>query len=69
MVVGKDTLYIYGGMMEVKDKEVTLDDLYCLNLSKLDEWKCIMEVCYIFYLGIVAHWIIFLSNEKQFLDV
>ncbi|KAH1074677.1 hypothetical protein J1N35_027005 [Gossypium stocksii] len=42
MVVGKDTLYIYGGMMEVKDREITLDDLYSLNLSKLDEWKCII---------------------------
>ncbi|MBA0689393.1 hypothetical protein Goari_007124 [Gossypium aridum] len=42
MVVGKDTLYIYGGMMEVKDQEITLDDLYSLNLSKLDEWKCII---------------------------
>ncbi|WJX14950.1 hypothetical protein P8452_05145 [Trifolium repens] len=42
MAVGKDTLYIYGGMMEIKDQEITLDDLYSLNLSKLDEWKCII---------------------------
>ncbi|KAF7017042.1 hypothetical protein CFC21_030539 [Triticum aestivum] len=42
MAVGKDTLYLYGGMMEVKDREITLDDLYSLNLSKLDEWKCII---------------------------
>ncbi|XVE54538.1 hypothetical protein DITRI_Ditri03aG0089800 [Diplodiscus trichospermus] len=42
VVVGKDTLYLYGGMMEVKDQEITLDDLYSLNLSKLDEWKCII---------------------------
>ncbi|KAM0979383.1 hypothetical protein ACFX13_015529 [Malus domestica] len=42
MVVGRDTLYVYGGMMEVKDREITLDDLYSLNLSKLDEWKCII---------------------------
>ncbi|XP_047327319.1 kelch domain-containing protein 4 [Impatiens glandulifera] len=42
IAVGKDTLYIYGGMMEVKDKEITLDDLYTLNLSKLDEWKCLL---------------------------
>ncbi|CAA7395902.1 unnamed protein product [Spirodela intermedia] len=42
MVAGKDTLYVYGGMMEVKDREITLDDLYMLNLSKLDEWKCII---------------------------
>ncbi|KAF8378164.1 hypothetical protein HHK36_029501 [Tetracentron sinense] len=42
MVIGRDALYIYGGMMEVKDREITLDDLYTLNLSKLDEWKCII---------------------------
>ncbi|KAJ7956105.1 Kelch domain-containing protein 4 [Quillaja saponaria] len=42
MVVGRDTLYIYGGMMENRDREITLDDLYSLNLSKLDEWKCII---------------------------
>ncbi|XP_062170753.1 uncharacterized protein LOC133876483 [Alnus glutinosa] len=42
MVVGRDTLYIYGGMMEVKDQEISLDDLHSLNLSKLDEWKCII---------------------------
>ena len=47
MVVGKDTLYIYGGMMEIRDQEITLDDLYALNLSKLDEWKCLIPVCYI----------------------
>ncbi|KAK7350682.1 hypothetical protein VNO77_09553 [Canavalia gladiata] len=42
MAVGRDTLYIYGGMMEIKDQEITLDDLYSLNLSKLDEWKCVI---------------------------
>ncbi|CAI8604899.1 unnamed protein product [Vicia faba] len=43
MAVGRDTLYVYGGMMEIKDQEITLDDLYSLNLSKLDEWKCIIQ--------------------------
>ncbi|CAD6263288.1 unnamed protein product [Miscanthus lutarioriparius] len=43
MAVGKDMFYLYGGMMEVKDREITLDDLYSLNLSKLDEWKCIIS--------------------------
>ncbi|PHT53725.1 hypothetical protein CQW23_08187 [Capsicum baccatum] len=42
MAVAKDTLYVYGGMMEIRDQELTLDDLYVLNLSKLDEWKCII---------------------------
>ncbi|KAL8142011.1 hypothetical protein V2J09_015043 [Rumex salicifolius] len=41
-VVGRDTLYLFGGMMEIKDREITLDDLYMLNLSKLDEWKCLI---------------------------
>lgn len=45
MVVGKDTFYLYGGMMEIKDREITLGDLYALNLSKLDEWNCIVPVC------------------------
>ncbi|KAK1293784.1 hypothetical protein QJS10_CPA16g00284 [Acorus calamus] len=44
MVVGRDILYVYGGMMEIRDREVTLDDLYALNLSKLDEWKCIIPI-------------------------
>ncbi|CAN1777258.1 Kelch domain-containing protein 4 [Linum perenne] len=51
VVVSRDTLYLYGGMMEVKDQEITLDDLYSLNLSKLDEWKCLIPVCHIsFYI-------------------
>ena len=44
MAVAKDTLYLYGGLMEVGDREVTLDDLYTLDLNKLDEWKCLIEV-------------------------
>lgn len=34
-------------MMEINDREITLDDLYFLNLSKLDEWKCIIPVGHI----------------------
>eukprot|EP00252_Welwitschia_mirabilis_P025917 TRINITY_DN8274_c0_g1_i1.p1 TRINITY_DN8274_c0_g1~~TRINITY_DN8274_c0_g1_i1.p1 ORF type:complete len:671 (-),score=183.49 TRINITY_DN8274_c0_g1_i1:463-2475(-) len=43
MIVGRDTLYLYGGMMEIGDREVTLNDLYTLDLNKLDEWKCVIE--------------------------
>lgn len=43
MVVGRDTLFLYGGLMEVGDQEVTLDDLYSLDLNKLDEWRCLIE--------------------------
>ncbi|KAJ7535231.1 hypothetical protein O6H91_12G023500 [Diphasiastrum complanatum] len=43
MAVGRDTLYLYGGLMEIGDQEVTLDDLYSLDLNKLDSWNCIVE--------------------------
>ncbi|KAG8379403.1 hypothetical protein BUALT_Bualt07G0084900 [Buddleja alternifolia] len=58
MVVGKDTLYIYGGMMEIKDQEITLDDLYALNLSKLDEWKCLIRAS-------ESEWIEASDNEDE----
>ncbi|GER25523.1 kelch repeat-containing family protein [Striga asiatica] len=58
MAVGKDTLYIYGGMMEIKDREITLDDLYALNLSKLDEWKCIIQAS-------ESEWIEASDNEDE----
>lgn len=40
----KSILYMFGGKFEDKnDKEITLNDLYSLNLKKLDEWNCITE--------------------------
>lgn len=65
MVVGGDTLYVYGGMMEVKDQEMTLDDLYCLNLSKLDEWKCIIPVSNDSFFRINAHKILLFMVLKM----
>ncbi|CAI5459880.1 unnamed protein product [Closterium sp. Yama58-4] len=41
LAVGGNTLYLWGGAKEVGDREVTLDDLFCLNLSKLDHWTCL----------------------------
>ncbi|GJP85577.1 hypothetical protein CLOP_g15686 [Closterium sp. NIES-67] len=41
LAVGGNTLYLWGGVREVGDREVTLDDLFSLNLSKLDTWTCI----------------------------
>jgi hypothetical protein len=33
------TLYLYGGYYEIGDRQVTLSDLYELDLGKLDQWK------------------------------
>ncbi|XP_050398293.1 kelch domain-containing protein 4 [Patella vulgata] len=35
-------LYLYGGLVEDGDKQITLADLYSLDLHKLDEWNIII---------------------------
>ena len=40
----KGTIYLYGGKFEAKDdKEITFNDMYTLNVKKLDEWKLVFE--------------------------
>lgn len=41
IVVRGNTLYIYGGILEVGDREVTLDDCWSIDLQKREEWVCI----------------------------
>ena len=35
-----NTLYIYGGLVEVGDREVTLDDCWSIDLNKREKWTC-----------------------------
>ncbi|XP_063235245.1 kelch domain-containing protein 4 [Bacillus rossius redtenbacheri] len=35
-------LYLYGGLVEDGDKQLTLSDLYSLNVHRLDEWNVII---------------------------
>jgi Galactose oxidase, central domain len=35
------TLYVYGGLLEVGDREVTLDDMWCIDVRKNRTWQCI----------------------------
>jgi Galactose oxidase, central domain len=35
------TLYVYGGLLEVGDREVTLDDMWCIDVRKNRVWQCI----------------------------
>ncbi|XP_075694438.1 kelch domain-containing protein 4 isoform X2 [Rhinoderma darwinii] len=37
-------LYVYGGMFEVADRQFTLNDLYSLDLHKMEEWKVLVEM-------------------------
>ncbi|XP_069072936.1 kelch domain-containing protein 4 isoform X1 [Pleurodeles waltl] len=37
-------LYVYGGMFEVGDRQFTLNDLYSLDLHKMEEWTVLVEM-------------------------
>jgi len=42
LAVSGSTLYVYGGIVEIGDKEITLDDLWSLSL-KNPAWVCLHE--------------------------
>jgi N-acetylneuraminic acid mutarotase len=43
LFVLKNTLWLWGGMVEIGHTDVVLDDMWCLDLNKLDGWKCMKE--------------------------
>ncbi|KAI0021060.1 galactose oxidase [Xylariomycetidae sp. FL0641] len=43
LAVQDDVLYIYGGTFEAKDREFTFDDLYAIDLGKMDGCKEIFK--------------------------
>ncbi|CAH0546671.1 unnamed protein product [Brassicogethes aeneus] len=43
MAIKHGILYLYGGMSEEGDKQITFNDFYSLDLKKLDEWKTIVH--------------------------
>lgn len=42
LAVKRGCLFLYGGMFEDGNKQVTYSDMYSLDLKKLDEWKTII---------------------------
>ncbi|KAM5262628.1 kelch domain-containing protein 4 [Ctenodactylus gundi] len=44
LAVKHGLLFVYGGMFEAGDRQVTLNDLYCLDLHKMEEWKALVEM-------------------------
>lgn len=43
LCVAKNVMYMFGGILEVGDKEITLSDFWSLNLDKLQEWNRIIQ--------------------------
>ncbi|BGP56211.1 hypothetical protein JCM8202_002102 [Rhodotorula sphaerocarpa] len=41
--VQRNTLYLYGGILEAGNREYTLADFHSLNLDKLDRYSCLRE--------------------------
>jgi hypothetical protein len=39
VMIRGSTLYVYGGVVEDGDREITLDDCWSLDLKRLDEWQ------------------------------
>ncbi|XP_046889743.1 kelch domain-containing protein 4 [Hypomesus transpacificus] len=37
-------LYLYGGMFEVGDRQFTLNDLYCLDMHKMEQWEVLVNM-------------------------
>uniref|UniRef100_A0A8C6SEN3 Kelch domain containing 4 n=1 Tax=Neogobius melanostomus TaxID=47308 RepID=A0A8C6SEN3_9GOBI len=42
--VRQGKLFLYGGMFEVGDRQFTLNDMYCLDLHKMDQWEVLVEM-------------------------
>lgn len=43
VAVKGNTLFLFGGMFEDGDKQLTLGDFYSLDLKKLEEWRVLVE--------------------------
>ena len=43
LAVLRNTLWMLGGMVEIGHSDVVLDDLWSLDLNKLDGWNCVKE--------------------------
>ncbi|KAG7367506.1 galactose oxidase [Nitzschia inconspicua] len=41
VVAHGNVLYLHGGILEVGDREITLDDMWSLDLRKRDKWECL----------------------------
>ncbi|KAG8508167.1 Kelch domain-containing protein 4 [Galemys pyrenaicus] len=44
LAVKQGRLYLYGGMFETGDRQVTLSDLYCLDLHRMEAWTVLTEM-------------------------
>ncbi|TRY50525.1 Galactose oxidase [Cryptosporidium tyzzeri] len=44
MFLRGNIIYIYGGLFESGKRNITLDDCWCFNILKKDEWVCVLPL-------------------------
>ena len=44
LCVRHGTVFLYGGVLEDGDRQVTLSDFYSLDVHRMDEWKTIIPL-------------------------
>ncbi|PRP84219.1 putative kelch repeat protein [Planoprotostelium fungivorum] len=54
MVVMGNTLYLYGGMSEFDKREVSYNDMYSLNLNRMDTFDCIIKATEVDWKGEIS---------------
>lgn len=43
LAVIKNTLWLYGGIVEIADVEIALDDMWRVDLAKCEGWECLKD--------------------------
>lgn len=43
LCIVRNDLWLFGGVVEILEREITLDDIWKLNLKNYDGWHCIKE--------------------------
>ena len=43
LCIVKNDLWLFGGIVEILEKEITLDDIWRLSLKNYDGWHCIQQ--------------------------
>lgn len=42
--VHQGKLFLYGGMFEVGNRQFTLNDFYCMDLHRMDQWEVLVQM-------------------------
>lgn len=62
-------LYVYGGILEVGDREITLDDFWSFDLRRRDAWRCLFpEQCINRYGGVQSIMMMIVTSAAVLVD-